>query len=234
MNDHRKLKEKVISRASVDSEELQHFKNSITASFNEFKKEFMELERSEREDDKHFFTSLKSLYQVIMNEATSKNLNKLLLKEANRTTILNNLNINHEILLILKEDSRYENLLNECPKPNLYTTFISLIPKKEVDETKILLQKKDQRLKNMIRPKQGCCGIRSEVIKLNILAHHKCRLRTDQGGKHKGVLNISSNGLIFEESMFFFEGLQLIIPQTDIKFFDLRTLDEKELVEIGT
>jgi hypothetical protein len=34
LNDHKKLKEKVISRASVDSEELQHFKNNITASFN--------------------------------------------------------------------------------------------------------------------------------------------------------------------------------------------------------
>jgi len=86
----------------------------------------------------------------------------------------------------------------------------------------------------MIRPKQGCCGIKSEVIKLNILAHHKCKLKTEKGGKHKGVLNISSNGIIFEESMFFFEGLQLIIPQTDIKFFDVRTLDEKEVVEIGT
>jgi hypothetical protein len=50
----------------------------------------------------------------------------------------------------------------------------------------------------MIRPKQGCCGIKSEVVKLNILAHHKCKLRTEKGGKHKGVLNISSNGLIFE------------------------------------
>ena len=42
-----------------------------------------------------------------MKEATYKNLNKLLEKEKNRINILNNMNINHEILLILKEDSRY-------------------------------------------------------------------------------------------------------------------------------
>lgn len=65
-----------------------------------------------------------------MKEATYKNLNKLLDKEKNRINILNNMNINHEILLILKEDSRYETLLNECPKPNLYSTFVSQIQKK--------------------------------------------------------------------------------------------------------
>jgi hypothetical protein len=117
-------------------------------------------------------------------------------------------------------------LLSECPKPNLYSTFASSIPKKEVEETKILLQKKDQRLKNMIRPKQGCCGIKSEVVKLNILAFHKCTLKTESD-KYGGMLNISSNGLIFEENTWVFEGLQLIIPQTDIKFFDVRTLDDK-------
>ena len=65
------------------------------------------MERTEREDDKRFFISLKSLYEAIMKEATYKNLNKLLEKEKNRINILNNMNINHEILLILKEDSRY-------------------------------------------------------------------------------------------------------------------------------
>lgn len=183
--------------------------------------------------DKRFFSSLKSLYEAIMKEATYKNLNKLLEKEKNRISILNNMNINHEILLILKEDSRYENLLNECPKPNLYSTFLSLIQKKEVDEAKILLQKKDQRLKSMVRPKQGCCGVHSVVVKLNILTHHDCRLQTESDN-YKGVLNISSNGLIFEESTWFSEGLQLIIPQNDIKFFDVRTLDEQEVVEIET
>ena len=34
LQDHLKLKEKVISHQSVDSEELQHFKNSIGNSFN--------------------------------------------------------------------------------------------------------------------------------------------------------------------------------------------------------
>ena len=43
LEDHLKLKEKVISHQSVDSEELQHFKNSISSSFNELKKEFLEL-----------------------------------------------------------------------------------------------------------------------------------------------------------------------------------------------
>lgn len=38
LQDHLKLKEKVISHQSVDSEELQHFKNSIGNSFNELKK----------------------------------------------------------------------------------------------------------------------------------------------------------------------------------------------------
>lgn len=50
------------------------------------------------------------------------------------------------------------------------------------------------------------------------------------------MLNVSSNGLIFEESTWnpFAEGLQLIIPQTDIISFDTRTVEEKEVVEIGT
>ena len=101
------MKEKVIGHQSVDSEQLQHFKNSIGNSFNELKNEFMELEQNEREEDKRFFTSLKSLYEGIMKEATYKNLNKLLEKERNRITILNNMVINHEVLLLLKEDSRY-------------------------------------------------------------------------------------------------------------------------------
>ena len=41
----------------------------------------MELEQNEREEDKRFFTSLKSLYEGIMKEATYKNLNKVLEKE---------------------------------------------------------------------------------------------------------------------------------------------------------
>jgi hypothetical protein len=87
-------------------------------------------------------------------------------------------------------------LLNECPKPNLYSTFQSRIKKKEYEDTKILLQKKENRLKNMIRSKQGCCGIKSEPIKLNILSSHECKLITKE--KYKGVLNISALGLIFE------------------------------------
>lgn len=161
LQDHLKLKEQVIQKGTIDNEQLNQFKTSITASYNELKKIFLELEKNEKDDDRRFYSSMKSLYEAIMKEATLKNLNKLLEKEKNRMTLLNNMNIQHEILLILKEDSRYENLLNECPKPNLYATFASEIKKKEVEETRILLQKKDQRLKNMIRPKQGCCGIKS-------------------------------------------------------------------------
>ena len=51
-------------------------------------------------------------------------------------------------------------------------------------------------MRNLIRPKQGCCGIKSEVVKVNILTHHDCKLKTDKE-KYKGTLNISSNGLIF-------------------------------------
>ena len=80
LQDHIILKDKVIGHSSVDSEQLQHFKNSISNSFNELKNEFMELEQNEREEDKRFFTSLKSLYEGIMKEATYKNLNKLLEK----------------------------------------------------------------------------------------------------------------------------------------------------------
>lgn len=47
-----------------------------------------------------------------MKEATCKNLKKLLEKEKNRINILNSMNSNHEILLILKDDSRYESLIN--------------------------------------------------------------------------------------------------------------------------
>jgi hypothetical protein len=61
----------------------------------------------------------------------------------------------------LKEDSRYETLMTECPKPILYTSFQSLAKKKEYDETKKLLQMKENRLKNMIRSKKGCCGVTS-------------------------------------------------------------------------
>lgn len=63
---------------------------------------FLELEKSEREDDKRYFSNLKSLYETIMKEATNKNVNKLLDKEKNRINILNNLFIDRETLSILK------------------------------------------------------------------------------------------------------------------------------------
>jgi len=56
------------------------------------------------------------------------------------------------------------------------------------------------------------------VVKFNILSHHDCKLKTEKD-KYPGTINISSNGLIFEESTWFFEGLMLIIPQNDITFF---------------
>jgi len=142
---------------------------------------------------------LKNHYETILKEAINKNLSKLLEKEKNRMTILKEINIDSEVLLILKEDSRYEMLLNECPKPNLYTTFQTRIKKKEYEDTKILLQKKENRLKSMIRSKAGCFGIKSEAIKINILSSHKCKL-ISSNVKYKGTLSISSTGLIFEES----------------------------------
>ena len=154
-------------------------------------------------------------------------------KEKNRINILNNMVINHEVLLLLKEDSRYENLINQSPKPNLYNTFSTLILKKQVDSTKKLLQIKDQRLRNLIRTKQGCCGLKSQVKMPNILSSHECKLKTDKEN-YKGTLNISSNGLIFDESTWFFQGLQLIIPQNDIKDFGSKTVNEQEGVEIIT
>ena len=61
-------------------------------------------------------------------------------------------------------------LLNECPKPNLYITFQSLVKKHKYDETKRLLQEKENTLKNMMRTKKGCCGMKSEPIKDNVLS----------------------------------------------------------------
>lgn len=90
-------------------------------------------------------------------------------------------------------------LMNECPKPNLYASFQSLTKKKEYDEAKSLLQKKENRLKGMIRSKQGCCGISSEPIKHDIRSEHSCKLVVN-GKKTKGTLNIAASGLIFEET----------------------------------
>lgn len=88
-------------------------------------------------------------------------------------------------------------LMNECPKPNLYATFQSLAKKKEYDETKRLLQMKENRLKGMIRSKQGCCGITSEPIKHNVLSQHPCKLLAN-GQKAKGLIHVTSAGVIFE------------------------------------
>jgi hypothetical protein len=41
LDEHLKLKERTYERGSVDGEELQKFKNSITQSFNELKKIFV-------------------------------------------------------------------------------------------------------------------------------------------------------------------------------------------------
>ena len=54
---------------------------------------------------------------------------------------------------------------------------------------------KENRLKNMIRSKKGCCGITSEPVKQNILSEHECKLIAAE--KLKGLLNITSTGLIF-------------------------------------
>jgi hypothetical protein len=122
-------------------------------------------------------------------------------------------------------------LLNECPKPNLRATFQTLIKKKEYDQTKILLQKKENRLKNMIRSKPGCFGIKSEPVKVNILSSHKCKLISGNT-KYKGTLSVSSTGLIFEESSWnpFYENLQLMIPQSDIVAFEGKRSEEREVV----
>jgi hypothetical protein len=56
--------------------------------------------------------------------------------------ILSELNIDSEIITILKEDSGYGTLLSDCPKPNLYSSFQSRINKKQYEDTKILLMKK--------------------------------------------------------------------------------------------
>ena len=37
------------------------------------------------------------------------------------------------MVLILKEDSRYDTLMNDCPKPNLYSNFESLAKKSTYD-----------------------------------------------------------------------------------------------------
>ncbi len=141
------------------------------------------------------------------------------------------LNVDSEIVIILKEDTRYENLMNECPKPNLYSTFQSLAKKKEYDETKKLLQMKENRLKNLIRPKQGCCGITSEPIKHNVLSEHKCKLIIGDK-KQKGILNITSTGLIYEEITWnpFSDALRLMIPSNDINSFDTKVVNEKESI----
>lgn len=135
-------------------------------------------------------------------------------------------------MLILKEDSRYEMLLNECPKPTLYTNFQSKIKKKEYEETRRLLQLKEVRQKNMLKPRKGCCGITSEPVKHNILSSHKCKLVAEE--KCKGELCVSAQGLIFEESTWFSDGLRLVIPQSDINRFDTKKLGDRDAVEIGT
>lgn len=83
----------------------------------------------------------------------------------------------------------------------------------------------------MIKPKLGCCGMKSEVIKQKVHSQHDCKLRSIKE-KYKGTLNISELGLIFEENSWnpFAEGLQLVIPQSDIKSFDIKQFQQKEVV----
>ncbi len=56
---------------------------------------------------------------------------------------------------------------------------------------------KENRLKNMIRSRKGCCGITSQPIKNNVLSEHDCKLIVSQ--KMSGILNVTSTGLIFEQ-----------------------------------
>ena len=56
--------------------------------------------------------------------------------------LFKNFVLDSEIVDIVKEDTRYEILFNDCLKPNLFDNFESRIPKKEFEETKIILQKK--------------------------------------------------------------------------------------------
>ena len=87
---------------------------------------------------------------------------------------------------------------------------------------------KESRQKNMLKPKKGCCGITSEAVKRNILSSHKCRLVTED--KCKGELFVSAQGLIFEESTWFSDGLRLVIPQSDINRFDTKKIGERDAV----
>lgn len=122
LDDHLRLKEKGEGRAPLDSD-LKAFRESITGSFAALKKSFEELEKSEGEADRLFFATLKAHCEAVQKEGLVRNLARVLEKEKIRVDILRGLNVDSEIILILKEDSRYEMLMNECPKPNLYASF---------------------------------------------------------------------------------------------------------------
>jgi hypothetical protein len=52
----------------------------------------------------------------------------------------------------------------------------------------------------MLVQKMSCCGMKSEIVKQDILSTHECKLITDK--KIKGILKISTLGVIFEERSF--------------------------------
>ena len=63
-------------------------------------------------------------------------------KEKMRLEILQKINIDNEIISVIKEDSNYEVLFNEPLKPKLFENFESQIEKGKYEETKKVLHKK--------------------------------------------------------------------------------------------
>lgn len=105
--DHQKIKEKVEGWGQVDGDVFQEFKSSVNSSFHEFKKVFTEMEAAEKQLDRKFFEEIKEHFDAIIKEAVNHSPSKLIEKEKNRVNILKSLNIDAEIILILKEDTRY-------------------------------------------------------------------------------------------------------------------------------
>ena len=100
--EHAKIKSRVEAHSEIDSETFQKYKQSVMSSFNQFKKIMEELNKTDRELGNNFQMGVKNLSNSMLKEMTGKSLSRMLEKQANRVNILRSVNIDSEVIGIIK------------------------------------------------------------------------------------------------------------------------------------
>ena len=120
-------------------------------------------------------------------------------KEGYNKRMLDKLNIDGEIINIVKIDSRYDVLFNEALSPSLFKDFNTLIKKKNYEETKNVMQKKEHQERGFGDRVNDCCGSdsRRTIHKGQVSHEYKGSVVDENGSFRAGDIKILNRGIYF-------------------------------------